>query len=415
MRKGSIFWIVFVFCLFLAGGIAGAFVRANGIHKPVPREITVKQEQKRAENTVIPADTDYSAMSEPVTDGSGKLYIPDNTTVSEIPSARIKTRLCEFRIPEAWVGNVVIRVIRMDQETDTGLYENPVADTQVVQFFEAETFRKYRTQQFAYKENARRMGKLAEIRVMNAKANDTSGTKHDPQELYFANIKGKQPYEAFLYCFRTDADVIDEEYADRYAALKGIDYEGCIISSMRSDAGNLSPADTYIRSRYVDGFDENGPGISEALPDDYVPGPPYSQEIPERSSEVPAAVSQQADSVMPVYTWQPFAAPYTYTDHGSGYVFSPMESGGQPVAQPSVQGGADVDIDIDMPGGGTAQQVAPEEYGIVYEEPAPADDNWPEETYGDDGGMIVEEYFDQGVGGDAASLPQDMEILDLGG
>lgn len=330
MRIGAVVWNMFiVICLFVLA-TAGIYVYENGVHRPVPREIISETVEAPRDDT-IKASTDYSAHTDPVIDSNGKLNIPDNTTISDIKSSVIKTDFCEFRIPDSWRDNVVIRVLKMDQTSDAELYEEPVVNTEVVQFFEANTFHKYQTQEYIYTEGASRRGKITELYVTDASHNKTKSLKKDPQRTYIANIySDSAKYEVYLYQFRDGDGIMDEEFAKEYTALSSVDYTGCIISSFKSALGQVSPANSYIKTRYIDNFDVEGFGIRKKIDmSAYELRERNWQEDAVHEDEVPLMV-KNAPEVF-VYDWQPFSAPFGYADRGSSYAYSPMESGGAAV------------------------------------------------------------------------------------
>ena len=146
--RGNILWTIFLTLCLAVLAVMGIFCYENGIHKPVPREIIVKHEVQE-ETEVIPAMPDYSSFTEPVIDRNGKLNIPNNTTISDVSTNTICTELCEFKIPEAWVDHVVIHVMKMDQK-DKELYTDPILNTEVIQFFEKDTYSKYQSQEYYY-------------------------------------------------------------------------------------------------------------------------------------------------------------------------------------------------------------------------------------------------------------------------
>lgn len=360
LMKHDMFWFFLLAPLCFIAGVAVPYVANNGLHKPVPREIVLASDPQETTHPVQ-AITYYGADTDPVIGNDGKLYIPDNTVVSDITVQSIKTRDCEFRIPQSWVGNVIIRVIRMDQEA-SGLYADPVSNSEVIQFYEAKTFKKYQTQEFAYAEGARRMGKITELRVMDT-TNDLTGVTADPQEIYFSKI-GNQ-YKAFLYNFMADADVIDEEFQTEYDKLAAIDYQGCIISSFRSNLGYAAPANTYIQARYIQAYD------SAAVRDT----PRFSQEIPVHGDEPPAEVES-----VPVYEWAPFTSPYHYEDHGS------IAEGGSGFQE------------------GTEEWADDAEAGMIYEDAI--------EQYDDGTDIYNESLNDEGWDGESGNMP-DTDVIDI--
>lgn len=342
----DLFWTVFMMVAFCVLALAGIFVANNGIHAPVPRELHAPvRDNAMSEDFpgAIAAYADFSGRAEPVSGSSGTMYIPDNTAVSDIRYPNIRTRLVSFTVPESWIGNVVVRVIRYRQDRN-GLYEHPLLDTEVVQFFEINTFRKYQQQEFYYTEDARRRGKITELSVASVE-NDLSGKLSDPHEVYFAGVKdGDSEYKAFLYTFRDDDGVADPEFAEQYAKLRSVDYRGCVISSMRSSSGTSWLSGSLMQSLYADGFDADGPGIKGGI--DSVKVSVREAALPEHETGLPPGVFPDADEEP--YEWQPFACPWNYQDHGAYFPFGPVESGGAPV---SAGGGSQVMV-LDMDVGG---------------------------------------------------------------
>ena len=391
--RGNILWTIFLTLCLAVLAVVGIFCYENGIHKPVPREIIVKHEVQE-ETEVIPAMPDYSSFTEPVIDRNGKLNIPNNTTISDVSTNTICTELCEFRIPEAWVDHVVIHVMKMDQK-DKELYTDPILNTEVIQFFEKDTYSKYQSQEYYYSDYANYMGKLCEIYITDNKENETEKIKKNPYELYFADItKNKKKYSAFLYQFLLNDRVIDPELEDEYRKLSSVDYQGCIINSIKSD--KVDYANSYIKSHYVDGFDSSKPGINNT---EEVKPEKLTRKITKHKEEVPEQLN--AIEPEPIYEWSEFTSPFYYEDHGDSYPYQPVESGGTPVlTQPTVTPTPEPEIEvgteniIDM--GDTAQEIPDidDEAGLSIEY-IDDEDDLIDETYTDD--YDYEDLFDEDI------------------
>ena len=390
--RGNILWTIFLTLCLAVLAVVGIFCYENGIHKPVPREIIVKHEVQE-ETEVIPAMPDYSSFTEPVIDRNGKLNIPNNTTISDVSTNTICTELCEFRIPEAWVDHVVIHVMKMDQK-DKELYTDPIFNTEVIQFFEKETYSKYQSQEYYYSDYANYMGKLCEIYITDNKENETEKIKKNPYELYFADItKNKKKYSAFLYQFLLNDRVIDPELEDEYRKLSSVDYQGCIINSIKSD--KVDYANSYIKSHYVDEFDSSKPGINNT---EEVKAEKLTRKITKHKAEVPEQLN--VIETEPIYEWSEYSSPFYYEDHGDSYPYQPVESGGMPVlTQPTVTPTPEPEIEvgteniIDM--GDTAQEIPDIDDAGLSIEYIDDEDDLIDETYTDD--YDYEELFDEEI------------------
>ena len=370
---GKFLWTLFQMVCVCAVTVAGVFVIKNGVHAPVPREIIVEVES--VSDTLLPSKTVYRA-TEPTIDSDGFLNIPNNTVISDITTNRIRTEKCSFDIPMSWVGNVAIHVMEMNQE-DAELYDMPVLNTEVIQFYELNTYKKYQTQEYVYTDGASRMGKITELYITDAYENDLTDKKNNPRQLYVGDITNRsdENYAVFLYQLSTD-DVIDDEFRSRYLFMRESDYAGCIISTLASEYGELNYANSYIRYRYADNFDPNGQGMTEEFPEEYE-GRKNVMEAPTHG-EAPDGILASVSAFVP-YDWKSFTTPWMYSDHGSSYPYAAMESGGMPVIVESTPAPS-VDIDLDVSTGGTANtpvEEAVEDDVMVF---SPEVEEAPEET-----------------------------------
>ena len=387
--------------------IVGIFIWKNGIHQPVPREIIIQN--KPVTYDTINAETNFSAITEPVIDSDGRLNIPDNTTVSDVSTNKICTGLCNFTIPNSWVNNVVIRVIKFNQE-DKSLYERPILDTEVIQFYERNTYEKYQTTDYVYTEGASRMGKMTELYITNNNKNEIKDKLDDAQQLYAANESIRNnTYSIFLYQMMDDS-IIDSEYAKEYDYLIHSEYIPCIISSITQD-NDAKVANSYIKTQYVDNYTDD---YSGKMPADY--------EIVKKNVQKKAKHTETpllSTDFLPSYQWAGFSSPWFYQDHGTGYPYAPSESGGAvPTSAPTPV----PDLDLDNP---TTAAVVPEdnEDDVMVVEPDidepiyNPEDNYDEEEYYDD---YDEDETDENVyvydgTGEAPEMPYDGEVLDMTG
>ena len=341
MKVFRAIWLIFLVCFIGVLTIIAVFFKCNGIHKPVPREIVAKNNIINLGDTqdTVEAKTVYSAFTEPVIDSDGYLCIPNNTSVSDVKTEKIATEFCSFNIPKSWVNRVVIKSVKMDQTTDTELYDKAVSNTGVIQFFEKNTYEKYQTQEYAFTEDAARKGKLTELYVSDTERNDLEDKYSNPLEIHVADISDNHipAYSVFLYEMKESDNVCDKEFAKEYRFLYDTDYKSCIIGSLRSEKGSVDFANSYIKSRYTK-TDESG-----EMPENYKYHSRISQEKPKHDFPIP---KQDTNGMRPVYNWQSFASPWSYTDRGTGYPYSAVESGGVPVEIPQ----DDTQVDLDLSG-----------------------------------------------------------------
>lgn len=389
MQKGQIIWRSFLAVCLCIATIVLVYAIENGIHKPVPREIIINHEELMDNEQAIPAETVFTGMTDPVTDSDGKMSIPDNTVVSEITCSDIRTDFCDFKIPEVWVDNVVIKVIKADQKTDKELYDNPVENTEIVQFFEKNTFLKYQKQENVYAGNAAKMGKLTELYVTDLTKNEENKKAKEPQELYVADITvDKTPtFSAYMYQPKDEEEFIDKEFEKEYEYLTSIDYQGRIISSLTSRKGDISIANNYIKSQHVTGFDANGEGMTEGavIPENFEITKRNVQEKATHAEQLPDELTKEKKKN--AYQWTAFSIPWSYLDKGEYYPYSAMESGGIRVQNPEVPA-----TDIDMDTTPAPTPTATPTPGISYEEPTTDTDTESYDDTDDESDTYDEEY-----------------------
>ena len=107
-------------------------------------------------------------------------------------------------------------------------------------------------------------GLLTELRYSSTE-NDNSWLKTSNYQNYWADTRlGVRTYNVFIYEPNNRADLIAEEFRDRYLYMLGINYEGCFINTFKVNGdGEVTYADDTIRKGFVDSWDPNAEGIPD--------------------------------------------------------------------------------------------------------------------------------------------------------
>lgn len=266
---------------------------------------------------ILKPQEDYTNYNGPSVDQEGCLHLTNNSTISDVSVRKLRLKQFSFEIPGAWVGQVVVRVLYLDQTLSTDLYKSRTQDSYVIRFYEKNTWNKYHSGENAPAGKAASMGELAELRIMNRSKNDTSRWSSDPMYLSFASVQGGQTaYDLYLYRPKRTEGLTDPDFASASGYLSDIDYKGCLVSSFRCQSDlKLTYRNSYISKTLVDGFDPNGEGMEDGstIPEGYVPK--GLEAAKNQTDQAPAALNRlTGNGPSSGYAWQDFAAPWTYPD-----------------------------------------------------------------------------------------------------
>ncbi|MDO4647289.1 MAG: hypothetical protein Q4B26_01470 [Eubacteriales bacterium] len=266
------------------------------------------------------ANTDYSAYAEPIVDGSGMLHLPDHATISGNSATAYANAWISFSVPNRWAGNVVVRnVVRTIEKA-----EDPEVqlDAYVIQFFEKHTYEKYRTQEFAYEENASKMGKLTELYIVPQEANRTS-IEANARELHIATITTKTgKLEVYLLQLDAFSGTSDEESFTSMSYLMDSEYAACIAKSLMGQNGTKSFPNSYMEA-YALTYQADT--ASAEIPETYQSSVNLDVKTYEASDEMPQI---EAAEIIQSYDFKAFSSPWQYVDASVQFPYAAPESGG---------------------------------------------------------------------------------------
>ncbi|MEE3420767.1 MAG: hypothetical protein VZR02_06675 [Lachnospiraceae bacterium] len=281
---------------------------------------TGEAESQAAQVDVLAAREDFTQYSALTIGSDGYLHLPDNQTQESLPTRKIAVRHVKFEIPGSWQGQTVVRTIYID-DTDAAAEANDynlVHDTEIVRFYEKTAFMASYHSGALTSENADN-GRLASLYIVNTEGNDLSGIAGDIKLVFLGQIKGDEgTYDIFLTSPDIPGDVLTAAYEDNYKRMtEAVDYMGAIVSTMKTDTGDtFAYANSYIKNRYVDDVDADGPGMADgsALPS-------LTSEAAESATDtMPAGVTDgttsaaSTDGNVVEYPWGSFVSPFAYTD-----------------------------------------------------------------------------------------------------
>lgn len=179
--------LVIVLCAVLAAaaGIAGGyFVSVRTEQNTESRDnITIQNYFTESWTYLASADggiaaaEDYTGNVQNDKTVNGVLYVPDNITVTNTPSASISVRGIRFDLPGCWVGNTTLRTIYYDNAGVSVRY-NTLGfdhDTAEIRFYDADAYSgAHQGTDASLAEN----GLLASIYIVNIDENDLSGVRN---------------------------------------------------------------------------------------------------------------------------------------------------------------------------------------------------------------------------------------------
>lgn len=212
---------------------------------------------------------DFSPSAETVLDEHGYQTIPDNKTVTDITSRKLRTKYFTLWIPGCWVGNVVAECRYIDQKPDESTESSPTTqDTISLRFYEKQNYEAYVSgvdDEYPYA-----TGLLTELRYTSS-VNDNSWLKTSNYETYVGDITlGKLSYNLFLYEIHNSNDLTRPEYETTYMYLTKVNYSGCMISSIKITGGGTIKYTEETQKGYVDTWDVQSEGMSlnSPIPED---------------------------------------------------------------------------------------------------------------------------------------------------
>ncbi len=212
---------------------------------------------------------DFSPNADTVIDENGYQTIPDNSTVTEVSSRKLRTKYFTLWIPGCWVGNIVVECRYIDQKPAEGQdAESITQDTISLRFYEKQNYEAYisaEDNEYPYA-----TGLITELRYTST-LNDNEWLKTSNYETYIGtSTLGQLSYELFLYEIHNSNDLTRPEYETTYMYLTKINYSGCIISSMKVTGGGTIEYTEETKKGYVDAWDVNSEGMSanSTVPED---------------------------------------------------------------------------------------------------------------------------------------------------
>ena len=231
------------------------------VNVPTPEVIAVPAQEVKKQ--------DFSPNADTVIDENGYQTIPDNSTVKDLQTRKLRTKYFTVWIPGCWVGNVVAECRYIDQKTDESTSgEAATRDTISLRFYEKQNYEAYisgETDDYLYA-----TGLITELRYTST-LNDNSWRKTSNYETYIGDGKlGELSYNLFLYEIHNTNDLTRPEFELPYMYLTKINYSGCIISSLKITGGGTVEYTEDTQAGYIDTWDEQSEGIPDGsvIPED---------------------------------------------------------------------------------------------------------------------------------------------------
>lgn len=278
----------------------------------------VSREKTEAEYVSLPAavidEADISLAASdlynayaPVSAGAdGVLHLSDNAWSDPLKVVRIAARHLSFRVPGCWEGRTAVRSLY------TGDAWNGAESTPYGCGKDAEFIYVFERSCLTEEDKNRVPGKTGLLTMLAVVPAGSEGSLADDDAMVpvMTLTENGAVYQiSILSPSEPSGDLSDEKKTLCRNLIYGADYMGCIISSMRATGGGtLAPANAYVQSAYIDGFDANGAGITEGSA-----VPSYIRETKaDSSSDIQPSALPRGKTA---YSWKEAAEnPFSYSD-----------------------------------------------------------------------------------------------------
>ena len=227
---------------------------------PTPEIIAVPAQEVKKQ--------DFSPNADTVIDENGYQTIPDNSTVTDITTRKLRTKYFTLWIPGCWVGNVVAECRYIDVKSDESTNNDAATkDTISLRFYEKQNYETYVSNED--NEYPYATGLITELRYTST-GNDNEWLKTSNYETYVGDCTlGTLSYNLFLYEIHNSNDLTRPEFEKTYMYLTKVNYSGCIIASFKITGGGTIKYTKETKKGYIDTWDTNSEGM------------PLNSEIPE--------------------------------------------------------------------------------------------------------------------------------------
>ena len=248
----------------------------------------------------------YNAYA-PVSVGTdGYLHLSDNAWSDPVKTVNIAARHISFQIPGCWEGRTAIRSLYTGGSWD-GADSAPYGCGKDAEFLYV-----YERSCFSDKDKSGVPGKTGLLTEAAIVPSDSEGSLADDDAWVpvMTLTESGTVYQVSLLSPSEPSGKLSDETKNLCRNLAyGPDYMGCIVSSMKATGGGvLSPANAYVQSAYIDGFDKKGAGIAEGSA-----VPSYKEETKtDASPDVQPSGLPQGKAA---YSWKETAeSPFSYSD-----------------------------------------------------------------------------------------------------